>query len=304
MIEEIAPAGRPKGYLPPIVVALAGVFLGCVMDAVIKRLGAGYSPIVIAFWRYLFGSIISGAAVFLMRRPLPPLKRVRRHAFRSISVTACTLLFFYCLTVLPIAEATVLIFGAPLLIPPFAQVLLKERFRRQAMLALLIGFAGVLVTVQGEKLDLADLPRLLGIAAGVGAAVLYALSVVLLRGLAQKDDAIVISFLGNVFPALYLLVPAIFVGIVPQIADLPVFALTGFIGFVFWLLMTQAYGRAPAQSIAVAEYSGLVWAALLGFVFFAEVPRWQVWVGAAIIVIAVMMSAWEQRRADQAGAAD
>jgi S-adenosylmethionine uptake transporter len=281
--------------MPPIVLALIGVLLGCVLDAVIKHLGAAYPPAVIAFWRYVFGSMISGAAIFAMRKRLPPRGQVGRHAGRSVTVTACTLLFFYCLTVLPIAEATVLIFGAPLLIPPFARWILGEKFRRTAMIALIVGFLGMLITVQGAPLDFTDMRRLTGIAAGVGAAVLYALSVVLLRGLAQRHDAVVISFLGNVFPALYLLVPAVLSGITPALPDLPVLALTGLIGFVFWLLMTQAYGRAPAQSLAAAEYSGLIWSALIGFVFFSEVPRWQVWAGGGVIIVAVMLAAWDVR---------
>ena len=79
--------------------------------------------------------------------------------------------------------------------------------------------------------------------------------------------------------------------------DVPAFAFTGFAGFLLWLLLTQAYARAPAQSLAVAEYSALIWSALLGYFFFSEIPRWQVWIGALVIVAAVMLSAWDGRRA-------
>jgi S-adenosylmethionine uptake transporter len=238
-----------------------------------------------------------------LRSQLPDAKGLRRHALRAVASTCSAVLFFHSITILPIAKATVLIFCAPLLIPPLARWILGEKFRTIALAALAIGFAGMLVTVQGETAGGMDPRRLEGIVSGVGASFLYALSIVLLRQLAQKDDVIVTSFLGNLFPMIYLLVPATILGpsLVP--VDVPVFAFTGFAGFALWWLLTQAYARAPAQTLAAAEYSGLLWSALLGYVFFAEAPRLQVWIGAAIIVAAVMLAAWNSRNRD-AGLAD
>lgn len=289
---------------PPIVLALVGIFMGCVMDAVIKHLGQNYSAVLVAFWRYAFGTLVSGALVLALRKHLPDGAGLRRHAVRAVASTCSAVLFFHSLTVLPIAEATVLIFCAPLMIAPLARWILGEKFRRMAVWGLVIGFIGMLITVQGEDMSTMDARRLEGILSGVGASVLYALSVVLLRQLAQKDDAIVTAFLGNIFPALYLIVPAMFFGFFPLPADIPAFAFTGLAGFLLWLMLTQAYARAPAQSLAVAEYSALIWSALLGFFFFSEIPRWQVWIGALVIVVAVMLSAWDGRRAAMPKVAD
>lgn len=292
--------GAPSapGYqMPPIVLALIGVFTGCVMDAVIKHLGSTYPAIMVAFWRYAFGTLVSGALVLAFKKTLPDGEGLRRHGLRAIASTISAVLFFHCLTILPIAEATVLLFSAPLMIAPLARWILGERFRSMAIWALAIGFAGMLLTVQGEDFAAMDPRRLEGIVSGVGTAVLYALSLVLLRQLAQKDDAVVTAFLGNIFPTIYLLVPAMFFGFFPIPTDLPVFAFTGLAGFILWFMLTQAYARAPAQSLAAAEYSGLIWSALLGYVFFSEVPRWQVWIGAVVIVGAVMLAAWDSRRA-------
>jgi S-adenosylmethionine uptake transporter len=287
----------PGNRIPPIVLALIGVFMGCVLDAVIKHLGSSYSAVVVAFWRYAFGTLVSGALMLALRKNLPDGAGLRRHALRAIALTVSAVLFFHCLTILPIAEATVLLFSAPLMIAPLARWILGEKFRAMAIWALVIGFAGMLLTVQGEDFAAMDSRRLEGILSGIGTSVLYALSLVLLRQLAQKDDAIVTAFLGNIFPAIYLILPAMFFGFFPIPADLPVFAFTGLAGFLLWLMLTHAYARAPAQSLAVAEYSALIWSALLGYIFWSEVPRWQVWLGAVVIVGAVMLSAWDNRRA-------
>ena len=288
----------------PMVVAIVGVMLGCVMDALLKHLGVVYSVILIATLRYLFGIVFSGAAVAAMRLKLPTWSRLRPHALRSIVITGSSLLFVNCLVILPIAEATVLIFCAPLMIAPLARWLLGEKLRPSAMLALLVGFAGVLITVQGGDAGHENARRLEGIASGLGAAVCYALSMVLLRKLTRNDHIVTTAFLSNVFPSIYLLPFAIALGAPPALADLPVFVLTGLIGFGMWFMLAWAYSRAQAQNVAAAEYTALIWSAALGYVFFAEVPRWQVWAGGAVVVAGVMLSAWEARRRKVRGIMD
>jgi S-adenosylmethionine uptake transporter len=295
-----APArGTP---IPPIAIAVVGVMLGCIMDAMVKQLGLAYSVVLIATVRYVFGGMFSGAAVLAMKSRLPDGAGLRRHALQAVIIAACSLLFFNCLTILPIAEATVLIFCAPLLIAPLARVILGERVRASAALALAIGFAGVLVTIQGAEGGGDPARYMQGVASGVAAAGLYALSMVLLRQLARSDSAVTTAFLSNAFPAIYLLPFAILLGVAPAPADLPLFALTGLTGFAMWFMLTSAYARAPAQHVAPAEYTALIWSALIGYAFFAETPRWQVWAGAAVIVFAVALAAWEGRKAAQAEA--
>ena len=297
----------PKSVIasaPPLALAIVGVMLGCVMDALVKGLGAAYSVVLIATSRYIFGSMFSGAAVFALKRKLPDARGLRRHALRAIVIAVCSLLFFNCLTILPIAEATVLIFCAPLMIAPLAAWLLGEKIRPAAMIALAVGFIGVLVTVQGADGAVDTTRRLEGIASGVTAAFLYALSMVLLRQLARNDDAVTTAFLSNLFPAIYLLPFAIALGAAPAVKDLPLFAATGLVGFAMWFMLTTAYSRAQAQNVAAAEYTALIWSALLGYLFFAEFPRWQVWAGAGVVVVAVMMSAWDTRRRRVAGIPD
>lgn len=289
---------------PALLLAVIGVLLGCIMDAMVKHLGLAYGVVLIATARYLFGSLFSGAAVIAARARMPDAAGLKRHALRAIVITACALLFFNCLTILPIAEATVLIFCAPLMIAPLARWLLGETIRPAAMAALMIGFAGVIVTVQGAEEAAGNARRLEGVISGVTAAFLYALSMVLLRQLSRRDAAVTVAFLSNLFPALYLLPFAMALGTMPALADLPLFAMTGLAGFVMWFMLTAAYSRAQAQTVAAAEYTALIWSAALGYVFFAEVPRWQVWAGAAVVVAAVMLAAWDARQQKARGLAD
>ncbi len=288
---------------PPVLIAVVGVMLGCAMDAMVKTLGAAYSVVLIASARYVFGALFAGAALVATKSRLPNAAGLRRHALRAVNIAVCSLLFFNCLTILPIAEATVLIFCAPLMIAPLARLILGERIRAMAAVALGVGFIGMVITVQGAEGAGDTARRLEGILSGIFAAALYALSMVLLRKLARNDSAVTTAFLSNLFPALYLLPFALWLGVAPQPADLPQFAATGLAGFVMWFLLTAAYARAPAQSVAPAEYTALIWGAILGIVFFSETPRWEVWTGAGVIVLAVMLAAWDSHRAEQRAAA-
>lgn len=292
-----APAERRPLPIPPMTLALIAVFFGCAMDAIIKHLGASYTALLVACVRYVFGTLFSGAAMIATKTRLPPFPVLRAHAIRAIASTGAAVLLFQAFIILPLAEATAILFAAPVMIAPLARWLLAEKLRPLAMAALLVGFLGVLVTIQGEPLDAENTRRMEGVLSAVGAAVLYALSIVLLRQLAQKDSALITSFLGNLFPALYLIVPAVFLGVIPAVKDLPAFAVTGLFGFLLWFLLTFAYARAPAQRLAATEYTALIWSALLGYFFFQEVPRWQVGLGAAIIGVAVMLAMWDGRQA-------
>lgn len=289
--------------MPALAIALVAVFMGCIVDALVKHLGGRYGAVLIACCRYGFGSVFALSAFLAARRPLPGARTLRAHALRSCASTSSAVLFFHALSILQLAEATVLIFCAPLLIAPLARLVLGERFRPMALLAIGIGFLGVLVTVIGAPA--AGGPRHLeGVASGLAAALLYSLSIVLLRQLAQRDEALTAAALGNVFPFLYLLGPALWLGQAPLAADLPVLALLGLVGFALWFLLTRAYARAAAQSLAISEYSALIWSAAIGFLVFREVPGWQVWAGAAVICGAIGLSAWDSRRTTQKGAAD
>ncbi|MEP7211158.1 MAG: DMT family transporter [Alphaproteobacteria bacterium] len=297
-----ASPGKASGLAgaPPLLVAMAAVLMGCLLDAFVKHLAATYTAVLVACGRYIFGTAVSGATLLAARRRLPPPSVLKAHAIRTIATTISAVLLFHAFSILPLAEATVIIFCAPLMIAPLARWLLGEKLRRMAVIALAIGFVGVLVTVQGAPLNAADGRRLEGILSGLGASVLYALAIVLLRQVAQRDSALVTAFLGNLFPAIYLMIPTILLGVVPATGDLPWFALTGVFGFLLWFLLSRAYGRASAQTLAVTEYTALIWSALLGFVFFHETPRWQVWAGAVIICCAVAFATWDGSRAKRA----
>lgn len=282
--------------LSPVALAAIGTALLCVMDAVIKHLALTNSALAIALGRYVFGAIAAGAIWNAAGRPRITFEMVRAHAVRGVLIATSALCFFYALGVLELVEAITLGFLAPLLVPFAAWALLGEKPRSSSLLTVAIGFVGALVAASGAPVERQGPDHLLGVAAALTASVTYALSIAMLRGRADKDGAPVVGLMQTLMPMAIVAGPAIALSPMPPLVDLPWFFVMGILGAMGWYLLINAYARTEAQRLAPLEFTALIWASFFGFVFFQEVPRLQVYAGAALIIAACLFAAWEERR--------
>jgi drug/metabolite transporter (DMT)-like permease len=282
--------------LSPVVLALLGTALLCVMDAVIKHLSLTNSALAIAFGRYVFGAAAAGAIWNAAGRPKITLEMLRAHAVRGVLIATSAWCFFYALGKLELVEAITLGFLAPLLIPFAAWALLGEKVRASSLGAGVLGFVGAVIAANGAPIEDQSHDRVLGIAAALTASVTYALSIALLRQRADKDGAPVIGLMQTLLPMAIVAGPAIALSPMPPLSDFPWFLAMGTLGAIGWYLLINAYARTEAQRLAPIEFTALIWASLFGFAIFQEIPRPQVYAGAALIIAACLFAAWEERR--------
>lgn len=282
----------------PIGIYVAGVACFCAMDAIMKHL-VGHHPAVMAtFWRYVTALVF--IAPFWWREGRPPIRMdaLPVNALRGLTITISATLFFWSLGILPLAEAVTIAFIAPLLIPPLAALILKERLQPRSLAAGAVGFVGVLVAV---GLDVAgpttgQPDRLLAVAAALAAALAYAVTIIFTRMRAATDGPSILSLLGALFPMLF--IAPVLLWQLPADALLPTpatwgwFLAAGAAGAVALQFIARAYARAEAQVLAPFEYTALFWASLIGWVAFAEPVPLRTWVGAAIIISACL---WQAR---------
>jgi S-adenosylmethionine uptake transporter len=275
----------------PILLALIADGLLSVMDAIIKGLAARYPTFQIAFLRFGFGSFAAIAVWAYMRPPLPSRASAVANASRSILIAITATSFFYALAKLPLAETVALSFMSPLFIAGLGVVLLKEKLDGRLLAALALGFAGMLVMVGGSIGGRGyDEAAALGALAAVVSALTYALNVIVLRVRAQTDHVATIVLFQHIGPTVLLAIPAAFVWTTPPAADLGLFALIGAIGVTGHMMLAMAFARAEASKLAPIIYTALVWAAVFGYVFFGEVPGTAVLSGAALIVVATIVT--------------
>jgi S-adenosylmethionine uptake transporter len=282
--------------LSPVALAALGVFLLSAMDATIKHLSVSHGVLAIAFGRYLFGMLAAYAIWRGAGAPRIDGEMLRAHFFRCVLIIVVAITFFYSLSVLSLAEAVTLAFIAPLLVPFFAWIVAGERPRPSGLAAGVLGFAGAVIAMQGGPAAQDSPERLSGIVAVLVSAAAYAWALALLRTRADKDGAPAVGLLQTAIPCLLAAGPAIALSPMPPLADLPWFALMGLLGASGWYVLIVAYGRTEAQNLAPLDFTGLIWASAFGFFLFDETPRAQVYLGAALIVVACLYATWNDRR--------
>lgn len=287
---------RADHHYKAIALGAAGIAILCAMDGVIKHLVSTNGVLVVTLGRYLFGAAFAGAIWLRSGRPGLTPEMWKAHTLRGAVIATAATSFFWCLSVLPLAELIVITFIAPLLVPFMASAVLGEKVRPRSLLAGIAGFGGVIVAAAGGDNFSPDNQRLLGISGALFSAVAYALSIVLLRGRAGKDGAVAVGLLGAVIPGAIVALPAIVTGELPPASDLPDFLALGALASAGIYLLARAYANAEAQVLAPLEFTALIWAALIGLFFFGEVPRPQVWLGGAIIVAACLWGARKEKQ--------
>ncbi|MDF2995149.1 MAG: protein of unknown function transrane [Xanthobacteraceae bacterium] len=272
----------------PAASAVAGIGLLSVMDGLVKFVGANHSTFQVSALRYAFGAAVAFAIFRAAGTPWPNLATFKPHAWRSIVVAVTSVTFFYSIMTLPLAVALSLSFTSPIFIALFAALLLHERPGGQIVIALGLGFIGVLVVLWAQ-LDSAGDASLLGIAAALVSSFSYALSMVALKSRAARDPITTIVLLQNALAGLWLAPVAVAQFTMPSGIELLVFLMIGVLGSCGHLCMAWAYGRADASRLGVFEYTAFVWAVAIGFLVFAEIPTLGTLTGAALIVTGAML---------------
>lgn len=285
--------------LPPAILAILGIGVLSAMDVLIKLVGARYPTFQLVFLRFSFGFVIAAAVWLWMRTPLPTREAAKANTLRGFIGLVTATSFFYALQTLPLAETIAFSFLSPLFLAGFGVMLLGEKLAKSVMIGLAVGFGGMVVMVLGQgQLGTAILP-ISGILAAVGSAVTYALSLTLLRQRAQQDNLITIVTFQHIVPCFMMAIPAIVVWVPPTPQDLAIFGAMAIMGVCGHLLMGMAFRRAEASRLAITEYSALLYATVLGFIFFDELPGIATLAGTVLIIIGTLIAMRQRANPDE-----
>ncbi|MEZ5708533.1 MAG: DMT family transporter [Blastomonas sp.] len=284
----MAASAPPSSPALPVLACMGAIASFGAMDAAMKALSLEMGTLNALFWRCLAASLIAGLLYGLQRNRIAlDAIRLRIHARRALVTTAMAFLFFYGLARTPMAEAAAITFISPLIALYLAAVLLGERIGRRAVLASLLGLAGVVVIIAGKMGEGAfDRDAQQGIIALLASAVLYAWNLVLQREQAQIAAPREIAFFQNAMVTLVYALAMPFIGIVPDAEwQWQLIGAGGALAVVSVLLFSWGYARAEAQLLVPIEYSMFIWAALFGWLFFDEMPGWAT-LGGTVLILA------------------
>ncbi len=272
-------------------VAAAGIGTFSLMDAAMKDLSIALGAYNAVLWRNMTGAVLTGLLFIGTQQGWPAAAVLRMHAWRSMVVAVMALSFFWAIARLPLAEAIGLSFIAPVIALYLAAIMLGETIGREAIVASVAGLAGVAVILFGRFSGEYDDDALWGAIAVLFSAVVFAYNLILARRQAQVAGPIEIAFFQNLLTGAVLASAAPWFLAPLPLGKLPMLTGAAALAIISLLLMSWAYARAEAQILIPVEYTAFVWAAVFGWLFFAEpVTVWTV-AGTALIVAGSLVAA-------------
>ncbi|ATY33775.1 DMT family transporter [Sphingomonas psychrotolerans] len=272
-------------------VASAGIALYAIMDAVMKAVSIEIGAYNTLVWRIGVAVLLTGAVYACTRPTLPNRGTMKVHFGRSILVAVMAIAFFWGIVRVPLAEAIALSFIAPLIALGLAALFLKESINSQSIWGSLLGLAGVAVVVAGRVGGTHSHETVLGMAAVLFSAVVYAMNLVVARHQAQMARPLEIAFFQNLFVLGLLALAAPWWLAVPAAAHWPGIVIAALLAVVSLLLLSWAYARAEAQVLLPVEYTAFIWASLMGWWMFDEKLTLATVAGTVLIVAGCLLAA-------------
>ena len=288
----------------PFATACLGIALFTCMDTVMKRLSIELGAYAAILWRQGLAAIIAGALYLPGRQAWPGRAALRFHIVRGCVGALMATSWFYGLARLPMAEAVALSFIAPIIALFLAALLLKETVPRASIIASVLGIAGVGVMLAARLSQSGAERHLDGVAAIFVSAVLYAWNLILMRQQAQVAKPIEVAFFQNAISGGWLLLAAPLLLLwwpdllpIPVGVQWPLIAVGAALTVASLFLLSWAYARAEASVLVPVEFTGFLWLALWGALFFGEALTLSTLAGAALIVTGCLIAAYGSRRA-------
>lgn len=258
----------------------------------IHHVAAELHPFIVTFFRNLIGILV--LVPLLMRVGLASLKPKRPglQLARGLLQVVSAFLFVAGLSLAPLAKATALNFTAPLFAVVLAITFLGEVVRLRRMAALVIGFSGMLVVLrpwQGS-FDLGSTFMLLS-------AFLWAIGMIVIKVLMRSESSLTTTILTSAISLPIAFFAALAVWQTPTPAQFGWLVGIGIAYAVGSLTFAEALKQADLTAVMPLDFLKLIWAAAIGYVFFAEVPEIATWIGGALIFAAATYIAYRERAA-------
>lgn len=287
-----------------ILFAAFNAFMLAGMSLSAKWLGEYFDAIEVTFWRN-FASLLMLLALFLAMKNFNFWKtnRPKAHLFRSTIGTIGIALGMYTVSVMSLAETTVLLFTSPLFTVILSMMFLKECVGPYRISAVLLGFTGVAIIAIPNILDTQTAFPLLGLAAGLGWGFFSGSVDATLRWMGKTENSYTTTFyfmlLGSIACGLYWplsATPVQSVNIDAWPTVLGIITLLGLTGVLALLSKTQSYRLAEASIIAPIMYTMLIWSLIFDYIFWQRIPNWNTILGATIIVASNMIILYREHQ--------
>lgn len=297
-MQQPSTANKPS---TAIALKLMAVFLFMVMAAMIKAATDEVPAGEAVFFRSLFALPIILAWVWQtgeIREALIP-KNFLGHVWRGLFGTSAMALTFGGLALLPLPEVTAIGYATPIFTVILAAIMLGERIRLIRITAVGLGLFGVLIVLWPRFSiggDMLGNTATIGAIMVLGASILRALVQIHIRTLVKTEHTAAIVFYFSLTATVLSLFSLPFGWIVPSTTDIILLISAGLVGGIAQILVTTSYRFGAASMLAPFDYASLIFAALIGYVIFDELPTLTMVAGAALVVLGGVLIIWRERQ--------
>ncbi|MBI5791397.1 MAG: DMT family transporter [Rhodocyclales bacterium] len=279
----------------------ASLLFAC-MGVCVKLGAAQFSAAELVFWRGFIATLLIGSYVVLRRLPLAT-PHARTHVVRGLSGFVSLVMYFYAISMIPLAAAVTLNYTSPLFLALLLALWVKEPVRRGFYAVLAVGFVGVIFLLQPTLARDQWLGALFGLGSGIISSVAY-LNVRRLGELGEPEWRTVFYFsaMATLGGLPWLLTASPFHAI-----DLRGWLLllgVGGFGLLAQLCMTAAYKRGKTLASASLAYSTVVFSSAFGMLLWGETLPWVGWAGVVMIVASGLFATVLSRRTDTEAVTD
>lgn len=271
--------------MPPVVIASALVLLAelCFagVSALVKHLTETLPYEQLVFFRNLFAFIVLLPWLYRKRATAFRTEQLGLHVLRAVAGVAAMFLFFMVIAAIPLAQATLVLLMAPFIIPIISHYWLGEFISRRLILVILLGFIGVLVFLNPVANSLHPM-----VFVALGAAALAAWTKTIIRKLSVTESPSKIVFYFSFFATMISALPLLLRWQPIDPALWLLIAVMGLLAVIGQLAMTRAFSIASPSRVGVFTYSSVIFAGIMGYVWWDEPVTWYMVTGAIIILIA------------------
>jgi len=280
---------------------MRGIVLMClstiafsIMHGLVRFVSEVLPPFQIAFFRNIFGLAFLIPLLMRSRFAILRTKQIGLHALRGVINMAAMLMFFTALAISPIAKVTALGFTAPIFMAILAVLVLGERFRIYRWSAIFLGFMGMLIILR---------PGLVAIDTGallvIGSAALWAVAMIIIKIQSRTESSLTIVAYMGIFLGVFSIGPAVWVWQPFGLQTLGFMVLIGLFGSIAQMAISESLKETDPTALMPFDFLKLIWTAIIGVWFFAEVPDIYTWVGATVIFLSGLFIAFRERSAQR-----
>lgn len=283
-----------------IILKVTAIGLFTIMSGLIKEITQTVPTGQAVFFRSFF--VLPVILVWLaLRGDLPKGLRTKSpmlHFWRGVVGTSAMGLNFAALSLLPLPEVTALGYVTPIFTLILAALFLGERIRVIRISAVAIGLVGVVIMLSPRlgSTEVIQDTAFVGAILVLAAAALRGFVQIHIRKMVQSEETAAIVFYFSITASFLSLLTLPFGWVVPDTPLLLLLISTGFIGAIAQILITSSYRFAPASLLAPYDYVSMLFALVIGYVWFAEWPSLVVLAGAALVVTANGIVIWRESR--------